>query len=855
MTEESEQHPNRSSGLVVVGASAGGIEALSDFVGGLPADFPVPVVIAQHLSPLRKSSLDTILQGRTSLPVISVDTSAKLENGTIYVVPSNRDVLITDHEVAVVDSTHSTGRPSVDLLFRSAAEVYRENLIAIVLSGTGSDGAAGAQEVRNAGGTVIIQNPETAAFPGMPRSLPPVIVDAVAEPMRMGKLIVDLLAEGKSPHPQEQDAEIRSFLAELRDQEGIDFTNYKQPTIRRRLQRRMVATGHHALSDYIGYARAQSGEREQLVKSFLINVTEFFRDTDLFEFLEQRIIPELVKNARERDAELRVWSAGCSTGEEAYSLAITISDYLLSAKIKLNVRIFATDLDSEAIAFARKGVFSARSLAKVPEAIVDRYFIRRDGAYEVTKELRAMLVFGEHGLGQRAPFPRIDLVVCRNVLIYFTAELQRHALQLFAYSLRPGGYLVVGKSESVGALSEYFVLEHSRFRVFRRLGNQAALPLGIKDVASLSWIPAANNPRIPSRTNGGGRMTGGPAGARGRMRAKLEEMVQHLLIGVVVIDEHYDIQIINATARRYFGIHTPAVGVDFLHEVTTFDVVELRRVIDRAARDDEPNILQLQEHGQIGPSGRTLRITVTALSGRTSDEPFLVLLQIEDISEQERAARAEESARELADRITRSNEDILRANLELTSAIAGLRAENEELLVAAEEIQAATEEMETLNEELHATNEELETLNEELQATTEELNTANDDLQTRAIQLQELAQANKEGRLKLESILFETKRPVVVVATDGVVVFRNEAFHERFNDTSVLRSMDGSASMDMKQWLEELSHTKLPFEIGFTEEGKDASHEHIIATGRGDIVADEDKSFMVIEIEPKADGS
>ena len=856
MTDEFPQLPNRGKELVVVGASAGGIEALSEFVAGLPNDLSIPVVIAQHLSPHRKSSLDAILQGRASLPVVSVDSTEKLRGGTIYVVPSNRDVLITDHEVSVVDRGTSTGTPSVNLLFQSAADVFRENLIAIILSGTGSDGAAGAQEVKNAGGTVIIQDPETAAFPGMPRSLPAVIVDLVADPKQMGSLITSLIGDGPAPRWQEQDAEIRAFLAELRDQEGLDFTNYKQPTIRRRLQRRMTATGRHGLGDYIAYARANSDERQVLVKSFLINVTEFFRDAELFEYLEQQIIPELVSNAQERDTELRVWSAGCSTGEEAYSLAITIAESLRASGARVNVRIFATDLDGEAIAFARKGIFSARSLAKVPASIVDRYFIKRDGFFEVTKELRAMLVFGEHGLGQRAPFPRIDLVVCRNVLIYFTAALQQHALQLFAYSLRPGGYLVVGKSESTGPLANYFTLDNSRFRVFRRQGNQAALPLGMKEVASLSWVPASNSHRNSSLAAHTARRTGGQVATGGRMRGKLEEMMQRLAIGVVVFDEHYDIQMINAAARRSFGIHSPAVGTDFLHGVTTYDVAPLRLAIDRVLQGGESELLLLDERGAIRPNGRTLQITITALTSPKADDPMLVMLQADDVSERERALRIEASTGAMVDRITASNDEILRANLDLTSAIATLRAENEELLVATEEIQAATEEMETLNEELHATNEELETLNEELLATAEELNTANDDLQTRAVEFQELAHANEEGRLKLESILFETERPVVVVSSNGRPIFRNEAFLDRFDlDTSRLRAVEGDGkTMSVKEWLVVLSNTELPFELSFIEAGDQSSQKRVVATGRGDIVAGEDKSFMVIEIDPTAIG-
>ena len=842
----------RSDHLVVVGASAGGIEALSAFVSGLPADFPAPIVIAQHLSRHRSSSLASILQNRSALDVQTVETTARLTPGTVYVVPSNRDVLVADHEVSVVDTSSSDGNPSVNLLFRSAAQAYAENLIAIVLSGTGSDGAAGAQEVKNAGGTIIIQDPETAAFPGMPRSLPPVIVDLIAEPSRMGALLEELISSSAERLSSEQDSQIRGFLVALRDEDGIDFTSYKQPTIRRRLQRRMTATGHRAFPEYAAFALSNSEERQQVARSFLINVTEFFRDAELFEYLQQEVIPQLLSEARDRDQELRIWSAGCSTGEEAYSLAIAVSECLLESGLDVPVRIFATDLDSDAIAFARKGIFSARSLAKVPGPLVQRYFYRHDEMFEVTKELRAMLIFGEHGLGQRAPFPRIDLVVCRNVLIYFAPALQRHALQLFAFSLRAGGRLVLGKSESAGPVSEYFSLDNSRFRVFRRLDNQAGLPLGMKDVASLSWVPVTS--RLPRTPHGGpsSEMTGAHMSNRARMRAKSEEILQSLTAGVVVIDEQYDIQLINAAARRFFGIHTPAIGDDFLHHVATYDANALRRLIDQALGDAESAPLLLQEEGMPSAGGRILEVTATPVKTQNDDEPRVVFVEAIDVTERQRAVRAAELAQTVAERASASSEAILLANLELTSTIASLRAENEELLVAAEEVQAATEEMETLNEELHATNEELETLNEELQATAEELNTANDDLQARTVELQELARVSEERRLGLEAILFKVDRPVVVVDAAGEPIYRNEAFRTEFEERDANRydGTEGEESLAMEQWLAQLARLELPFTHEFTIDGSDDAARRMTATGRGDFSSGGGRSYIVIEIRP-----
>jgi two-component system CheB/CheR fusion protein len=839
--------------LIVVGASAGGIEALSAFVAGLPTTIQAPIVIAQHLSRHRSSSLAAILQNRTSLPVETVESMAHLTAGKVFVVPSNRDVLINDHEVAVIESDHGDGKPSVDLLFRSAATAYGENLIAIVLSGTGSDGAAGAQEVKNAGGTVIIQNPETATFPGMPKALPSVIVDIIAEPMEIGAMLVDLVDESVERQQDEQDAEIRAFLVELRDRDGVDFLNYKQPTIRRRLQRRMTATGHRTLADYFTFARSDAAERQQLIKSFLINVTEFFRDPELYEYLQREIIPDLVATGVERGSELRIWSAGCSTGEEAYSLAIIVAEHLREAQIDLRVRIFATDLDEDAIAFARKGIYSARSLIHVPSDLTERYFQRTEGVLEVSKALRSMIVFGEHGLGQRAPFPRIDLVMCRNVLIYFTPALQRHALQLFAFSLRAGGYLVVGKSESVGTMSEFFSLDDSRFRVFRRLGNQAALPLGMKDVGSFNWVPAVNRmQRSSPASQPSSGMAGGHLAVRSRMRGKAEDVIQNLTAGVVVVNDRYDIQLINAMARRQFGIHAPAVGDDFLHLVTTVDVVELRRVIDRALRGEAQDPLLVQDRGLSGNDGRTLQVTAKLLPSQNDGDPQFVVLEAFDVTERERALRSAEAANALADKAIRSNEEILTANLELTSTIASLRAENEEFLVATEEIQAATEEMETLNEELHATNEELETLNEELQATAEELNTANDDLQARAVELQEMARVSEQRRHLLEATLFQAGRPVVVIDGDGTPIYRNESFRStiEMSDGQLAIGSDGAEAIPLDRAVQQLAGLELPFETTMTLFRSQHSPVEFIARGQGDLLDGNEHAYIIVEFWP-----
>src|SRR5947209_15226706 len=258
------------------------------------------------------------------------------------------------------------------------------------------------------------------------------------------------------------------------------------PTIQRRLQRRMAATGMRRLADYVQYLQDHPEEHERLVSTFLIKVTEFFRDPELFAYLRDQVLPEIVAAARGRDREIRLWSAGCATGEEAYSLAILVAETLGSELERFTVRLFATDLDAAAVAYARRGVYAGNALAAMPHDLVERYFLPRNGGYEVSKRVRGLVVFGEHDLGQRAPFPHIDLCLCRNVLIYFTPQLQQRALQLFTFSLRDGGYLVLGKSETPGPLADFFVPAHPHLKIYRRQGDRMLIPAArIRDTTPL----------------------------------------------------------------------------------------------------------------------------------------------------------------------------------------------------------------------------------------------------------------------------------------------------------------------------------------------------------------------------------
>jgi two-component system CheB/CheR fusion protein len=798
--------------LVVVGSSAGGIEALSTLVGTLPADFAAPIVIAQHIDPARQSHLEEILGRRGPLPVRTVEKETPLEPGVVYVVPANRQVEITGGHVRVRIDNKGGTRPSVDLLLASAATAYGERLVAVILTGNGSDGAAGAREVSAAGGTVIIQNPATAAHPGMPQSLAPTIVDIIAEIEQIGPILHDLVMGNRLAIRPTEERALRAFLEQLRARSGIDFNGYKMPTIMRRLQRRMLATGATRLADYIRYLGNHPDEYQRLISSFLIKVTGFFRDADLFAALRDRILPILIAEARDNQNELRIWSAGCATGEEAYSLAILLSDLLGDELAQFNVRIFATDLDNEAILFARRGIYPEAALATLPAETIERYFTRLNGDFEVKKHIRALTVFGQHDLGQRAPFPRIDLELCRNVLIYFTPDLQKRALQLFAFSLRDGGYLVLGKSETTSPLADSFSLEDAHLKVYRRQGERILFPTTDHRDVRMPLERLARNPRaaIDIEQNRGQREA-----QRTRIaRERFEGLLLGLPFGVIIVDRRYDIQAINSAARRMFGIHSAAIGEDFLHLTQTLPTTPLRSAID-AAFHDEIAVAETEITATDPATGETRFLALACYPQKIGDGAEAVdsaLVTVQDTTERtlERRALEESLARQQAEterltklmqRLAEANRQLLDANQDLANSNVELRSVNEEFLVATEEAQAATEEIETLNEELQATNEELETLNEELQATVEELNTTNDDLHARTTELQETAvsldlqrRESERERERMTAILGIIGDAVLVVDHSGTAVMTNERYREMFgspNDPFVAEGEDG----------------------------------------------------------------
>ncbi len=773
------------SQLVVIGSSAGGIEALSRVVASLPADFPAPIVIAQHLDPRRPSHLHEILARHATLPVRVVEEREALEDGVIFVVPSNRIVEISHGDLRLRAAKAGAVAPSIDVLFESAASVFGPGLIAVILTGSGSDGSSGAWHVKKAGGAVVIENPATAMFPSMPSSIPPSLVDATADLDSIGSILCDLLAAGNAPAEGPDYDELGKLLERIHARSGIDFRSYKPATILRRLRGRMNATSRPTLAGYAALLESDPEEFARLLNSLLIKVTEFFRDPKLFEYLGAHVLPELIAEARREQRELRIWSAGCSTGEEAYSLAVVVAEALGDELPWPDVRIFATDIDREAIAFARRGIYPPAALKGLPAGARDRYFVKSDGGYEVAKRLRTLMVFGEHDLGERGPFPRIDLLLCRNVLIYFAAPMQRIALETFAFSLRPGGRLALGTSESVMALPEPFEEEHARLRVYRRRPGSYAIP---------PMRPVALHPRRSqeSQLDQAIRVTHRDVQRVAESSSSADSLLLNLTVGIVVVDPRYYIVRINSAARQMLGIHGAAYDQDFVHLAEVLPPSAIRAAIDSAlAGKKTTSVFEVEPTDAASETAHFVEATVRPY--RVEDRAIEgVVVELTDVSRLEQERRAGVRTRERLEKAVATNGRLLRANEELTALVAELRSANEAMLLASEDAQATREEVETVNEEFQATNEELETLNEELTASVEELRVANEDLATRTEELSEQAVVLEQQRLsiqeehdRLRSILASLGDAVVAVDYEGRIMTTNDAYDRLFGNAEI----------------------------------------------------------------------
>jgi two-component system CheB/CheR fusion protein len=720
--------------VVGIGASAGGLQAVKSFFEQMPNDNGMAFVIIFHLSPDYPSQVDRIIQEVTKMPVRQVTETIAIEMNTVYVISPAHNLMMNDGYLSVTHAHRPPGmHVAIDLFFRDLADVHKERAFCLVLSGSGSDGAVGLSRIKEQGGVTLVQTPDDAEYDGMPRAaINTHMVDLVLPVMEMPQKLIELWHNARAiTLPNANDPEIKTtppaskreaamaeqhlqdILSQLRAGSGHDFKHYKRATVLRRIERRLQVTAQPDLGAYYDYLQAHPEETKSLLGDMLIGVTNFFRDREAFEALERNVIPDLVKALQDalphRD-EIRVWSAGCSTGEEAYSLAILLNEQLALDANPAKLQVFASDIDDRAISFGRNGVYPEAIITDVPPSRMRQYFTLENHHYRVRKEIREKVLFAKHSLLLDPPFSQIDLIVCRNLLIYLDREVQREIMQMFHFALRPGGYLFLGSSESIDGCLDMFTPVDKRNRIFRAKSVSSprrapTLPRGGYARTTIATHPPA------------------PAVARKVSFADIHmRALEKATPPSIIVDAHANILHMSEGAGRFLRY----VAGEISRNLLTLAHPDLRL-------DIRTTLYQVQQSGlpvtsRKVPIEREKRKYVVDLNAQpykddeTDSEYILVIFEERDVDPEQ-----------LLDVSASQTENQMLANLEheLQRTKQHLQETIEQSEVSSEELKASNEEMQAINEELRSATEELETSKEELQSINEELLTVNTELKAK----------------------------------------------------------------------------------------------------------------------------
>ncbi|SDT55104.1 CheR family methyltransferase [Pseudomonas prosekii] len=722
-------------GVVGIGASAGGLQAIKLFFENMPQDNGMAFVIILHLSPDHESIADKIIQESTKMPVLQVTESVAIERNHVYVISPAHRLAMDDGRLEVSPADPRLGRTSaIDLFFRDLADVHRERAFCLVLSGTGSDGAVGLSRIKEQGGVTLAQAPEDAEFDGMPRAaIETQMVDLVLPVVEMPQKLLELWRNAKAiclPTANDPDLQtiasaaerdavaaeqlLRDVLVQLRAGTGHDFKHYKRATVLRRIERRMQVTAQPDLAAYYRFLLTSPEETKALLADMLIGVTNFFRDREAFEALERDVVPQLVSaavSAHPETEEIRVWSAGCSTGEEVYSLAMLLNDQMQLDASEAALQLFATDIDERAISIGRSGLYPQAIVTDVPPTRLRHYFSKENQHYRIRKELREKVLFAKHSLLSDPPFSHMDLIVCRNLLIYLDREVQREILQMFHFALRPGGFLFLGTSESADACHDLFAPVDKRNRIFRAktgTGSSRRAPTmprgGYVRTDITRQAPPSNKPRKLSFAD------------------IHQRALEHSAPPSMIVDANADILHMSESA----GCYLRHVGGELSRNLLTLILPELRLEV-------RTTLFQAQQGSHVVKSRtvaikraeRSFRIDLIAHPYREEEaDSELVLLMFEEVEVDPSEASSSTVLQSENQVLSNLERELQRTKLQLQDTI-------EQSEVSSEELKASNEEMQAINEELRSATEELETSKEELQSINEELLTVNFELKTK----------------------------------------------------------------------------------------------------------------------------
>lgn len=709
--------------LVGIGASAGGLEAIHDLFDHFPSNSSFSFVIIQHLSPDHKSLMAELLKKHTRMQVQEAEDKMFTKPNCVYVLPSGKQLTLEHGRLRLADKTRSR-EPNfaIDLFFASMAKDRGHYAIGVVLSGTGTDGTKGAKAIKEAGGMVVAQDPGTAKFDGMPRSaIDKGFVDFVLPPADMPDEIIDYtrkipLVETLIEQRSNSNDEI--VLQEILDlictHTQTDFTNYKQATINRRVRKRMDSLDVETLSDYLTYLHEHPAEIKQLCQEFFINVTRFFRDQEAFEVLEQEAIPKIIGRKPE-DETIKVWVAACSTGEEVYSLAILFMEAFEKLGREPNIKLFATDIDQQAISQASKGVYTAAIEKDVSEERIRRFFHAKSGNYVINEDVRKLVIFAQHDLQKDPPFSRIDLITCRNMLIYLNSSLQNKVLGLFPYALNLQGYLLLGPSEHIGEVKSYFIEEDRKWKLFRKIkeGKGIQPSYGVRNYTS---SVSQNNSLKDFSNQQTGRYN----------NAFMDAVSEDFKVTALYVDESYQLLHGIGDINRFLKFPDKRLHFNLIKMVPEELAVTLSVGIRKALKQDT-KVIARQVAVKIDGKEQLIHVSIrpiTAEEGQTR----VILVMLQEIGEVNPLPR-------VSDLMMVSDSDYYK---QLTALELELNEARDSLHLTVQDLSTSNEELQSSNEELMSSNEELQSSNEEMQSLNEELHTVNSEHQLKIKELQEL---------------------------------------------------------------------------------------------------------------------
>lgn len=736
--------------IIGIGASAGGLETLNAFFSIMPPDSNMAFVIIQHLSPKHKSIMASLVDKHTKMTVSEIEDGMKIEPNHIYLNPPGKNVAIFNRSLHLMEPIKSSAiNMPIDFFFRSLAQDQRDKVIGIILSGTASDGTMGVKAIKGEGGMVMVQQPDTAKYDGMPKSaIETGLVDFILPVEKMPEMLIryvqhpflESLDKIKLTEPPVKN-QMQKIFALIRNATGHDFSHYKPSTIGRRIERRLAIHQITTLADYILYLQKHPAEIDMLFKNLVIGVTSFFRDPEAHNLLAQKMLPKLLRE-KEPDTPIRFWVAGCSTGEEAYSLGIGLCEAMDKVKKHFDVKIFATDIDEAALDTARKAIYPESIGADVSQKRLNQFFTKESAGFKIKKQIRDMVVFSLQNVVKDPPFSRLDLVSCRNLMIYMDSVLQKKIIPLFHYTLNPGGILLLGTSESIGEHTDLFQPLNSKWKIFERRKGLAGAGIAF-NVGINYGVPQRIEPDQKDNL---------PVTSAVQEIAERAILDEYAPAGVLINDKYEILHFVGKTDRYL----VPPMGKP------SFNILNM-------AREDLKPPLTTALHNAVREKTDTfcknvrvkyngafwmVDISVKQMSAKGLPHGFMLVI-FEDKTPLK--ALDEKKARALKGK--KQGSALQRFEHELQSTREYLQATIEELETSNEELKSANEEMQSGNEELQSTNEELETSKEELQSTNEELATVNSELQNK---IDELSKASND----LNNLLAATEIASIFLDTD-----------------------------------------------------------------------------------------